>query len=275
MPQQARDERASPFIKWVGGKRGLLEQIRPHLPATYGRLFEPFVGGGALFFDQQPKRATLSDNNARLIATYRGLRDATDEVVWRLQGYRYDRDEYHAIRAQTIDGATDAAVAAWFIYLNKTGFNGLYRVNSKNRFNVPFGRYTNPNICDEPRLRACAAALQQTNLVLGDFEEVSRKARKGDLVYFDPPYVPVSATSFTSYTAGGFDSEQQVRLRNVARHLASRGVHVVLSNSSARAVIELYQDDFDILELRARRSINAKADGRQAVVEFLMKSRTF
>ncbi len=275
MPQQARDERASPFIKWVGGKRGLLEQIRPHLPATYGRLFEPFVGGGALFFDQQPKRATLSDNNARLIATYRGLRDATDEVVWRLQGYRYDRDEYHAIRAQTIDGAPDAAVAAWFIYLNKTGFNGLYRVNSKNRFNVPFGSYTNPNICDEPRLRACAAALQQTNLVLGDFEEVSRKARKGDLVYFDPPYVPVSATSFTSYTAGGFDSEQQVRLRNVARHLASRGVHVVLSNSSARAVIELYQDDFDILELRARRSINAKADGRQAVVEFLMKSRTF
>ena len=276
MPRPARDVGASPFIKWVGGKRSLLEQLRPHLPPTYGRLFEPVVGGGALFFDQRPKRATLGDNNARLIATYRGLRDATDEVIRLLKSYRYDRDDFLAMRARAIDAESDPAIAAWFIYLNKTGYNGLYRVNSRNGFNVPFGSYKNPAICDEPTLRACAAALRRTDLVAGDFELVTRKARKGDLVYFDPPYVPLSATSsFTGYTADGFDSHDQLRLRDAARALAARGVHVLLSNSSAPAVVNLYREEFDIVQLRARRSINSNIEGRSAIVELLMKSRTF
>jgi DNA adenine methylase len=276
MPRAASDACPTPFIKWVGGKRSLLAQIRPHLPKVYGRLFEPFVGSAALFFDQRPKRATLSDNNARLVATYRGLRDSTDEVIRLLQRYRYDRNDYLAARSRPIDDAADAEIAAWFIYLNKTGYNGLYRVNSKNQFNVPFGRYTRPTICDEPTLRACAAALRRTDIVLSDFETTARKARRGDLVYFDPPYVPLSATSsFTSYTADGFGPDAQLRLRDTATKLAARGVHVVLSNSSARAVVELYRHDFDIVKLRARRSINSRADGRQPVTELLMKSRTF
>ncbi len=265
-----------PFLKWAGGKRALLEQIRPHLPTTYGRYFEPFVGSAALFFDQGPARATLSDTNTRLVATYRGLRDATDEVIERLRKHRYDRDEYLSVRRRPIDGESDAAIAAWFIYLNKTGYNGLYRVNSRNEFNVPFGRYRNPTICDESTLRACARALRKTDIRAGDFEEATRRARRGDLVYFDPPYVPLSPTSsFTSYTADGFGPDEQLRLRDVASRLACRGVHVLLSNSAAKAVVELYRDEFDIVRIQARRSINSRGDGRRAITELLVKSRTF
>lgn len=273
---EPHDAAPSPFIKWAGGKRALLEQIRPHLPKAFGRYFEPFVGSAALFFDRRPRRATLSDTNTRLVATYRGLRDDTDRVVALLRSYRYDRDEYLDRRAQSIDGASDAEIAAWFIYLNKTGYNGLYRVNSRNEFNVPFGRYRNPTLCDEPNLRACAAALRHATIVHADFEKATRKARPGDFVYFDPPYVPLSTTSsFTSYTADGFGADQQIRLRDLALDLTRRGVHVVLSNSSARSVVDLYRNDFDIVKIRARRSINSRADRRQSVVELLMKSRTY
>lgn len=276
MTRLASEAAVGPFLKWAGGKRGLLEQIRPHLPASYGRYYEPFVGSAALFFDQQPKRASLSDTNARLVATYRGLRDATDEVIERLRKLRHDRDEYLTIRRRPIDGESDATIAAWFIYLNKTGYNGLYRVNSRNEFNVPFGSYRNPTICDEPTLRACAAALRRADIRLGDFEDAARRARPGDLVYFDPPYVPLSTTSsFTSYTPDRFGPEAQVRLRDIASRLARRGVHVVLSNSSAKAVVELYREEFDIVRIKARRSINSRGDGRRAITELLVKSRTF
>jgi DNA adenine methylase len=267
---------AQPFVKWAGGKRSLLEQMRRHLPQSFGRYFEPFVGSAALFFDLRPKRATLSDNNSRLIATYRGLRDATDAVIALLKSYRYDRDFFMAMRDRDIDGESDAVVAAWFIYLNKTGYNGLYRVNSNNRFNVPFGRFTNPNICDEANLRACARALHGAAIRHSDFEGATQKARKGDLVYFDPPYVPLSATSsFTSYTSSGFGVAEQERLRDTAKRLARRGVHVILSNSSAGAVEALYREDFDIVRVFARRSINSRVDGRQPIAEVLIKSRTF
>jgi DNA adenine methylase len=278
IPAEGETRAPTPFIKWAGGKRSLVEQIRPYLPARFGRYFEPFVGGAALFFElgEPAREATLSDNNRRLVATYRGLRDHTDEVVRLLKSYPYQRKFFERMRRRyDIDTASDAEVAAWFIYLNKTGYNGLYRVNSKNRFNVPFGRYTEPNICDEPNLRACAQALGNAQLLDADFEEVTRSARVGDLVYFDPPYVPLSATSsFTSYTAEGFGPDDQRRLRDVARRLAQRGVHVLVSNSSAAAVRELYGADFDIAEVWARRSINSKSAGRSAIPELLIRGRT-
>jgi DNA adenine methylase len=265
-----------PFIKWAGGKRSLLEQMRPHLPAKFGRYFEPFVGGAALFFHLRPPRATLTDNNPRLVATYRGLRDATDEVVKLLKSYRYERKFYLTMRERDVDEASDAEIAAWFIYLNKTGYNGLYRVNSKNRFNVPFGRYVNPTICHEANLRACADTLRRAKIEVADFEVTAAKAKKGDLVYFDPPYVPLSRTSsFTSYTSAGFGMDQQRRVRDTALALAKRGVHVVLSNSSADAVYQLYRDDFDLVQIFARRSINSRSDGRQPIPELLIKSRTW
>jgi DNA adenine methylase len=265
-------EPIKPFIKWAGGKRSLIEQMEPHLPRSFARYHEPFVGGGALFFHLGRKRCFLSDNNLRLIRTYLGLRDATDEVIALLRSYPHSRDFFLELRAKDVDAMPDAEVAAWFIYLNKTGFNGLYRVNSKNGFNVPFGDYKRPRTCDEPTLRACARQLQGVEVVHQDFEQAARRARKGDLVYFDPPYVPLSrSSSFTSYTQHGFGPDEQRRLRDLALDLKQRGVHVLLSNSSADAVRELYADGFELVEIQARRSINSQAGGRGAVTELLIK----
>lgn len=261
-----------PFLKWAGGKRQLLAQIGPHLPPRFGRFIEPFVGSGALFFHLEPARALLADTNERLVRTYRGLRDAPDRVIDLLASYPHERAFFEELRARDVDAEDDAAVAAWMIYLNKTGYNGLYRVNSKNRFNVPFGRYKAPNVCDEPRLRACAQALAGVEIELSDFERAARRARKGDLVYFDPPYVPLSATSsFTAYTHEGFGDAEQVRLRDLALALRRRGVHVILSNSAAPRVYELYGDDFEIVEVQARRSINTRGDRRGRITELLIK----
>ncbi|MGH7436376.1 MAG: DNA adenine methylase [Polyangiaceae bacterium] len=263
---------ARPFLKWAGGKRQLLPHLLRHVPPHMGRYFEPFVGGGALFFAARPARATLADVNARLVRAYRGVAGQVDEVVRLLRGYLHDSDFYYRLRAKAIDGHSDAEVAAWFIYLNRTGYNGLYRVNRRNEFNVPFGRYANPTVCDEPTLRACAVALSDTTLQVDDFENVVAGARRGDFVYFDPPYAPLSATSsFTSYTATGFGPEDQKRLRDVAMKLKRRGVHVLLSNSSAPAVKELYGEGFEVLEVPAMRMVNSRGTGRGAVAELVIR----
>lgn len=269
--------KAVPFIKWVGGKRSLLAQIRPHLPEKFGRYFEPFLGGGALFFDLRPERATLSDKNDRLVRAYWGVRHHVDEVVRLLSSYRYEREFFEEMRRTDADSLGEAEAAAWFIYLNKTCFNGLYRVNGKGKFNVPFGRYKSPTICDEENLRAAARALSGSEIVCTctDFEKAAREAERGDLVYFDPPYVPISKSSnFTGYTAGGFTKEDQERLRDVADLLRLRGVHVLISNSNAPLVRELYDERrFTIVPISARRSVNATASGRGAITELLMVSR--
>jgi DNA adenine methylase len=260
-----------PFIKWAGGKRQLLPSLLRHAPRDAPTYFEPFIGGGALFFALRPRRAVLADVNERLIRTYRGVKNNVDEVTRQLGGFPHTPAFFYRFREEKIDGGTDADVAAWFIYLNKTGFNGLYRVNRDNRFNVPFGRYVNPTICDEPTLRACSAALAETELLVEDFAAVVAKARRGDFVYFDPPYVPLSATSsFTSYTSAGFGETEQTRLRDTARRLKKRGVRVLLSNSSAPSVRELYADGFDIAEVSATRLVNSKATARGAIVELLI-----
>lgn len=263
---------ARPFIKWVGGKRQLLPHLLRHVPDRYQRYFEPFIGGGALFFAARPSNAVLADVNERLIRTYKGVRDDVETVIRLLKKYPHNSTFFYELREAPIDSGTDAEVAAWFIYLNKTGFNGLYRVNKANRFNVPFGRYANPNICDEENLRACATSLSNVELMVADFEVVVAKAKRGDFVYFDPPYVPLSITSsFTSYTSHGFAAGQQVRLRDTALKLKKRGVRVLVSNSSAAFVRELYSDDFEMIEVAALRLVNSKGAARGSVAELLMK----
>lgn len=269
-----------PFVKWAGGKRQLLPELRRYVPERFERYIEPFVGGGALFFGLSSRlaasshapRALLGDVNERLIRTYRGVQSSVEDVIERLRGYLHEEHFYYEMRQLAIDERSDAEVAAWFIYLNKIGFNGLYRVNRQNRFNVPFGRHKNPTICDAATLRACSRALQGVELAVIDFEHAAERAQPGDLVYFDPPYVPLSVTSsFTKYTSDGFDAEHQVRLRDVALALKQRGVHVLLSNSSADFVRELYRKDFELIEVSATRLVNSKATRRGAITELVIR----
>jgi DNA adenine methylase len=264
-------ERARPFLKWVGGKRQLIGEIEPRIPARFNTYHEPFVGGGAVFFHLLPERAVLSDANERLVRTYRGIRDSAEDIITMLRSYPNDREFFMKMRGANIDAGTDVEMAAWFIYLNRTGFNGLYRVNRSNVYNVPFGDYDNPTICDADNIRACANALRYTEIRHESFEAVLDRALPGDFVYFDPPYVPLSVSSnFTSYTSGGFGMREQQKLRDVARDLKSKGVCVLLSNSSAPEVFSLYGDGFELSTVGARRAINCNGGGRGKVSEVLI-----
>ena len=260
-----------PFLKWAGGKRQLLSELLARMPRRFGTYHEPFLGGGALFLEVLPERAVLSDANERLVRTWRAVRDDVDAVVELLSSYPHDKEFFLELRASEIDARSDVEVAAWFIYLNRTGFNGLYRVNGSNRFNVPWGKYRNPTICDEGRLRAVSHALRNTEIHCEDFGKVLERAEQGDFVYFDPPYVPLSATSsFTAYQKGGFGLEQHARLRDTARELKRRGVRVLLSNSSADEVYGLYGRGFQSTEVLASRAINSVASRRGKVPELLI-----
>jgi DNA adenine methylase len=261
-----------PFLKWAGGKGQLLAELRVRIPALRGRYFEPFLGGGALFFDLLPKKGVLSDVNAEIVECYATVRDRVDELVRALKKHRYDVDHYYAVRDADPAGLSPVERAARTIFLNKTGFNGLYRVNSKGKFNVPFGRYAKPLICDEANLHACSAALAKVELVTCDFEESASRAKKGDFVYFDPPYVPLSRTAtFTAYARGGFGRDAQARLAGVFDRLARRGVRVLLSNSDVPEIRELYRA-YRIHVVKAARSINSKGSRRGPVSEVLVSS---
>lgn len=274
---------AKPFLKWAGGKTALLPQLLEAAPERIGTYYEPFLGGGALFFALQAegrfKRAVLSDSNEHLINTYVQVRDNVERLVDALhvhqRKYRAADDQadyYYTIRAKRIQ--CDLGGAANLIFLNKTCYNGLYRVNSKGGFNVPHGRHKNPTICDEDNLRAVSEALQDVELKVADFAHAPSAAGRGDFVYFDPPYVPVSETSyFTAYTANEFGAEEQSRLATTAETLAERGSSVVLSNSGHPDVAALYRHErFDLAHVEARRNINANAAGRGVVREFLIRS---
>jgi DNA adenine methylase len=259
-----------PFLKWAGGKGQLLEQYAPLFPRRYQRYHEPFLGGGAVFFRLRPTRATLADGNAELIDCYCAIRGDLRGVLEALRPHVYDKEHFYAVRALDPAGLPLAERAARTIFLNRTCFNGLYRVNSKGRFNVPFGRYDNPTIADVPNLRACAVALRRVRLECAPFASVLERARRGDFVYFDPPYHPVSKTAcFTAYGAGGFGAEDQRELARVYAELDRRGVLVMLSNSGAPLVRELY-DGFRLVEVRASRAINSKAAKRGAVRELVV-----
>jgi DNA adenine methylase len=265
---------ARPFLKWAGGKTALLPELLKHVPESYGTYYEPFVGGGALFFALCPKNAVLGDMNERLVRTYRALADNVENVITRLllHASNHGDEYYYETRDIPIDDCDDSMLAAWFIYLNKTCFNGLYRVNRSGKFNVPIGSYKNPTICDVDNLRACSAALEGVKIRCSDFEKVVASAKKGDFCYCDPPYVPMNKTSnFTSYTASGFTYADQRRLRDCALALKRRGVHVMLSNSATPEVEDLYaREDFTLHRVECRRSVNSKAGKRGPVSEFII-----
>ena len=261
-----------PFLKWAGGKRQLLPVLLAHVPRPVPRFIEPFVGGGALFFELRPREALLADVNERLIRSYRGVRDHVEDVIALLKGYPHDEAFFYELRAIDVDARTDAEVAAWFISSQPNGLQRPLSRQPPQSLNVPFGRYVRPTICDESTLRSCSRALARAELLVTDFAEAAATARPGDVVYFDPPYVPLSVTSsFTSYTSGGFGAEDQRRLRDVALELKRRGVNVLLSNSSAPFVRELYAEGFDVTEVSATRLVNSKVSGRGAVVELVIR----
>jgi DNA adenine methylase len=266
---------ASPIVKWVGGKTRLLPEIAARMPRTYGRYFEPFAGGAAVFFSMSPRAATISDRNADLVATYRTVATDVEGVIRRLAIHRdaHDEKHYYTTRARWNDkdvawSPLDRAAA--FIYLNRTCYNGLYRVNRSGGFNVPMGRYKNPPICDAPGLRAASAALARATELCGDYRAAVADARPGDLVYFDPPYDPLTPTAnFVSYTADAFGPDDQRALATLAHELAERGVGVVLSNSDTPFVRSLYRG-LRIDRVRCARAINCNAEKRGDVDEVLV-----
>lgn len=270
---------ATPFLKWVGGKRRVLPEIFKDMPEMFQHYYEPFIGGGALFFHLRSHgllmdhQITISDANLRLVRTYKAIRDDIGGVIERLSVYkeRHCKEFFYDMRDVDVDRKrSNTDVAAWMIYLNKTGFNGLYRVNKKNKFNTPFGSYANPNICDESNLRACSYALQNVEILHAYFDHLSKRVKKNDFVYFDPPYVPVSLTaSFTAYTNDGFGSLEQTILRDLAREIKEKGAYVTLSNSDHPFVRELYKG-FRVRSIQVGRAINSKGDARGKVGELII-----
>ncbi len=265
-----------PIVKWVGGKRQLMFELLKNMPENYNRYFEPFIGGGALFFELQPDNAYISDMNEELINLYQVVRDNVDELINDLQKHDISKEYFMEIRnidrTEEYQNWSDIKKASRFIYLNRTCFNGMYRVNSKGEFNVPFGHYKNPRILDENNLINCSHLLQRTEIKQADFSEILKKVKKGDFVYFDPPYVPLSETSsFTSYTKDGFDIDMQFKLRDVCDELDFMGVKFLLSNSDTKLVNELYEN-YNIKKVFASRQINANADGRGKITEVLVRN---
>lgn len=260
---------AKPVLKWVGGKRRLLPEIQKRVPSDFLTYFEPFVGGGALFFSLSPAYSVLGDSNERLVRTYRAIRNNVDAVIAELRSYPYSKDFYLQLRSKPIDSASDVEIAAWMIYLNRTGFNGLYRVNKNNVFNVPFGKYKHPTICDKDALKAASGSLQSAEIHCADFQTIAERASKNDFVYFDPPYSPLTSDSFIAYTPDRFGTVDQIRLSTVARNLKRRGVHVLISNSNSDEVRSLYAD-FEMSEVQCSRPVNCNATGRGKVKELLI-----
>ena len=285
-----------PLLKWAGGKRQLLPTLRGFYPVAFNRYIEPFFGSGAVFFDLHAssrlsgKQAWLVDDNADLIGCYRMLVSRTDDVIAELQqlaaGHgRRGSEFYYEVRdtrfnpLRASSGGYTPAMAAMLIYLNRTGFNGLFRVNKAGAFNVPAGRYVNPRIVDETHLLQVASALRSrgVTLVPGSFEGALSEAGKGDFIYCDPPYAPVSRTAcFANYTAKGFTRDDQARLQHALIAAAERGAHVVLSNSSAPDIERLYSTSearraqLRIERVNARRAINSRADSRGPVTELVI-----
>lgn len=262
-----------PFLKWAGGKGQLLGQMAGFFPGDFKTYYEPFLGGGALFFRLLPPRAVLSDSNPELIQAYKSVRDDPGGLMSALDKHRLhsrSEDYFYKVRKQSPLELSPLVRAARTIFLNKTCFNGLYRVNSRGEFNVPFGRYKNPTLYVEANIRAASDALRSAELLVADFREVCKRPRKGDFVYFDPPYQPLTRTAaFTDYTREGFGEHDQRDLADAFRKLDKKGCSLILSNSSTPMLRKLYQD-FGPRTLRAKRAINSKGTGRGAIDELLV-----
>jgi len=260
-------EKPYPFLKWAGGKRQLISQMFKYFPKNYHKYIEPFIGGGAVFFYLGPKFSIIIDINKELINCYEVIKNNAKELIELLKTHKNKKDYYYKIRALDRDEKKFAKLsniekASRMIYLNRCCYNGLYRVNSKGQFNVPFGKYKNPNFCDEENLLAVSNALQNVKIIHGSFELCLDYADKDDFVYFDPPYYPISKTSsFTSYTKENFGKDSQKRLYNVFESLNDRGCKLMLSNSYNEYIKSLYKN-YRIITLDARRVINCKAAKR-------------
>lgn len=277
------DEKPKPFVKWVGGKRQLTQQFRDldlYPPddfdpetATY---YEPFVGGGAMFFDLLPKKAILSDLNSELVITYNIIKNDLGALIKKLKEHRKKNslEYYLKIRSQDPSKLSDVSIGARFIYLNRTCFNGLYRVNRSGQFNVPYGKHRNPLICDEENLKRVHDSLQNVKILHQDYKNVLKKAKKGDFIYFDPPYYPVNATSsFTSYTKEGFLEKEQEELRDIFVELHKRGCFVMLSNSDTKFINDLYSNlskKITVHKVFAGRAINSKGNKRGKITEVVV-----
>ena len=275
-----KNKLVTPFLKWVGGKRQLIPVINESISKNFTNhnYYEPFVGGGAILFHLYPKKAVINDFNEELINVYKTIKENPEELITDLRTHKNDPDYFYDIRAldrkKDFLKLSDIKRASRVIYLNKTCYNGLYRVNSSGEFNSPFGRYENPNIVNESTIRAVSNYLNGNNITIlnGDFEDALKGIKKGDFVYFDPPYHPVSASSnFTGYVQGGFLESDQERLRDLCNELNNEGVKFLLSNSATQFIENLYKD-YIIKYVKASRAINSNAKKRGEIDEVLIKN---
>ena len=272
-----------PFVKWAGGKRQLIPEIEKHLPEKFSSYFEPFLGGGALLFhllsENENLKGYVSDLNSDLILAYVTIRDNLNGLLKSLQKHsdNYFSDSksyYYSVRESNPKSQIEKV--SRLLFMNRTCFNGLYRVNSKGKFNVPLGRYSNPNIVQEENLRSVNQFLNHNKIIIKcqDFSSTVEKVKKGDFVYFDPPYQPVSKTAnFTSYTNGNFGLNDLKRLAKVSNQLAKKGVNVLLSNSSSKQVRDLFSSrHWEIIKIEANRAINSDSNKRTGHSELLIKN---
>lgn len=260
---------AKPILKWAGGKTQMLGDLLPKVPSSYGRYIEPFFGGGAMFFALQPEQAIISDSNPELINLYRQVADNVDDVISHLKKYENSSEMFYAVRSQDWTKLPKSEAAARTIFLNKTCFNGLYRVNKKGQFNVPFGKYKNPKICDEAGLKAASDALKKAEIICGDYLLVlEHYAQPGDFVFLDPPYLPISEYSdFKRYTKEQFYEEDHVELAKMVMTLHERGCHVILTNSNHPLVHELYAPfTIDVIQTKRHISCNGKTRKGEDVI---------
>jgi len=269
---------AKPILKWAGGKTQMLGDLLPKVPSSYGRYIEPFFGGGAMFFALQPEQAVIADSNPELINLYRQVANHVDDVICQLKKYENTQEMFYAVRGQDWTMLPEAEAAARTIFLNKTCFNGLYRVNKKGQFNVPFGKYKNPKICDEEGLKAASTALKKAEIVCGDYLLVlEHYAQPGDFVFLDPPYLPISEYSdFKRYTKEQFYEEDHVELAKMVKTLHERGCHVILTNSNHPLVHELYAPfTIDVIQTKRHISCNGSTrKGEDVIVTIPPKQRT-
>lgn len=268
----------SPILKWVGGKRQLLADIMPLISKKCSTYVEPFVGGGAVFFELQPKKAIINDYNAELINVYMTVRDFPEELISTLEEHNKLNSEEYFYKLRALDRSPEYVEmssikkAARIIYLNKTCYNGLYRVNAAGQFNSPYGKYKNPNIVNATTIRAMSKYLQNPKITIkqGDYKLALKGLRKGAFVYLDPPYMPISSSSsFTGYTENGFTYEQHVELKNECDKLREKGISFLQSNSDCPEIRKLYKD-YEIKTVQAKRSINSKANKRGDISEVLI-----
>ncbi len=270
----------SPILKWVGGKRQLLDSIEPLIPKC-STFYEPFIGGGAVLFSRQPDKAVINDLNPELINVYLTIKNEPKALIEKLKEHRDNSSEeyFYSIRAldrdkEVFENMMNVERAARIIYLNKTCYNGLFRVNSSGEFNSPWGRYKNPNITNETTINALHTYFNKANITIkcGDYREALKGIRKGAFIYFDPPYMPISSSaSFTGYTAGGFGEQEQIALKEQCDALNEKGIKFLVSNSSCPFIEELYKD-YIVEHVNAKRAINANPKKRGEIKEVLIRN---